>query len=218
MTKDERQVIFDQAICERLRCWLDFASDRLRGSGTKIVAIAGNDDPWVVDDLLNSCDVVTFVDSKVVELDGELQVLGFGYSTPTPWDTPRELSDAEIAMRLDLLTAQLKPKAAVVFHVHVPPFGTGLDSCVELDSELRPVIGPGGAMMKSVGSHSVHRAINQVSPALGLFGHVHEARSVTRIGPTVCINPGSNYGQGTLLGAIATMSDGIVTNWQLTEG
>ena len=218
MTEGERQALFDQAICERLSLWLDFAADRLRGTETRIVAIAGNDDPWAVDDLLNSCEVVTFVDSKVVELDSEIQVLGFGYSTPTPWDTPRELSDTEIGCRLALLTAQLKTAPATIFHVHVPPFGTGLDSCVELDAELRPVIGPGGPMMQSVGSHAVRTAIDQVSPALGLFGHVHEARAVTRIGRTFCLNPGSNYGQGTLLGAIVTIDGGVITKKLATYG
>ncbi len=218
MNETERQTLFDQAICTRLGGWLDFAAQRLRGTGIRIVAIAGNDDPWLIDDLMRSCDVVTFAESAVVELEGGLQVLGFGYSTPTPWDTPRELTDEEISSRLSTLTAELKPNVRVVMNIHVPPFGSGLDSCVELDSELRPIIGPGGPRMQSVGSPAVRRAIDQIGPALGLFGHVHEARGATRIGQTVCVNPGSNYGQATLLGVIVTMDKGIVSNWQFTEG
>jgi Icc-related predicted phosphoesterase len=218
MTREERQQILDCEIRKRLSGWLDFASGRLRGTGTRIIAIAGNDDPQFIDDLLHSCEVVTYADSKVIEVADGVQVLGFGYSTPTPWNTPRELSDAEIAAKLEVLTAQLKSDCAQIFHVHVPPFGSGLDACVQLDAELRPVIGPGGPVMTSVGSHAVRQAIEQSSPALGLFGHVHEGRAMTRLGRTVCLNPGSNYGQGTLLGALTTIDGGVVTSWQLTEG
>jgi Icc-related predicted phosphoesterase len=47
----------------------------------------------------------------------------------------------------------------------------------------------------------VREAIEEGQPALSLHGHIHEARGNTRIGRTLCINPGSSYEQGQLFGA-----------------
>jgi Icc-related predicted phosphoesterase len=54
---------------------------------------------------------------------------------------------------------------------------------------------------------------------LSLHGHIHEARGNTRIGKTLCINPGSSYEQGELLGAVVDL-DGSkkVKNFVLTSG
>jgi Icc-related predicted phosphoesterase len=41
---------------------------------------------------------------------------------------------------------------------------------------------------------------------------------VTTIGRTTCINPGSEYQDGALLGAILTLSENHVVNYQLTRG
>jgi Icc-related predicted phosphoesterase len=53
---------------------------------------------------------------------------------------------------------------------------------------------------------------------LGLHGHIHEGRGASRIGKTLCINPGSMYEQGTLLGAIVVLSKNKIENYVLTTG
>ena len=54
---------------------------------------------------------------------------------------------------------------------------------------------------------------------LSLHGHIHESRGVTRLGRTVAINPGSDYGDGILRGVIVRLSDdGEVLSHQLTSG
>jgi len=40
---------------------------------------------------------------------------------------------------------------------------------------------------------------------------------VKKIGRTVCINPGSEYRVGTLLGAVVEVSPGKVVGYQLTR-
>jgi uncharacterized protein len=40
---------------------------------------------------------------------------------------------------------------------------------------------------------------------LGLHGHIHESKNVARIGRTVCINPGSEYGEGVIRGALVNL-------------
>jgi Icc-related predicted phosphoesterase len=73
--------------------------------------------------------------------------------------------------------------------------------------------------MAPVGSTAVREAIERQRPLLGLHGHVHESAGVEKIGRTVCINPGSDYGDGILRGAIVELDrDRGVRNWQLTQG
>jgi Icc-related predicted phosphoesterase len=53
---------------------------------------------------------------------------------------------------------------------------------------------------------------------LGLHGHIHEAQAVARIGRTLAVNPGSEYGEGVLKGCLLTIANGKVTSYQMTAG
>jgi Icc-related predicted phosphoesterase len=64
----------------------------------------------------------------------------------------------------------------------------------------------------------VRTAIEETRPALSLHGHIHEARGHARIGDTLCINPGSAYEQGELLGALIDLSGKKVKKFVLTSG
>ena len=61
-------------------------------------------------------------------------------------------------------------------------------------------------------------AIKKYQPVLGLFGHVHEGKGTRRIGKTLCINPGSMYGQGVLQGAVIELKPKKVGTYVLTTG
>ena len=76
-----------------------------------------------------------------------------------------------------------------------------------------------GRATKPVGSTAVRQAIEDFEPALSLHGHIHECKASTRIGRTLCINPGSSYEQGDLLGAVIDL-DGKkkVKRFMLTSG
>jgi Icc-related predicted phosphoesterase len=87
---------------------------------------------------------------------GDFHVAGLGYSSPTPFDTPGEYSEAELA-------ARLKPFAALhplVLVCHAPPYGTALD-------QVRPGL--------HAGSTAVGDFIHQFQPAHFFCGHIHEA-------------------------------------------
>jgi Icc-related predicted phosphoesterase len=53
---------------------------------------------------------------------------------------------------------------------------------------------------------------------LALHGHIHESRAATQIGPTLCINPGSAYGEGVLDGVTVDIEGGQVSSYQLVSG
>jgi uncharacterized protein len=53
---------------------------------------------------------------------------------------------------------------------------------------------------------------------LSLHGHIQESRGAVRLGRTLSINPGSEYGDGILRGAIVTLGDRGLVRHQLMAG
>jgi Icc-related predicted phosphoesterase len=64
----------------------------------------------------------------------------------------------------------------------------------------------------------VREAIERYQPPLALFGHIHEGRGIAKIGKTLCINPGSSYEQGVLLGTVVDFDGHRIANHTLTSG
>ena len=54
---------------------------------------------------------------------------------------------------------------------------------------------------------------------LGLHGHIHEFAGAVKIGRTLCVNPGSEYGEGMSARLLLiTLADGKVEGYQMTSG
>lgn len=209
---------FAAVISDCLRRWVTLAEERLE-AGQSCYVMLGNDDEPELAEVLRGSPAVVYSEDGVVELPGGYEMISFGFSTPTPWDTPRELSEAEIAERLEGLALTVERPERSIFNVHCPPRDTHLDQAPELDDTLRPVSTAGGTSVVSVGSQAVRDAIERFQPVLGLHGHVHECAAGVRLGRTLCINPGSDYGSGSLRGAIVELSGGEeIRRWQLTQG
>ncbi len=103
---------------------------------------------------------------------GGWHVAGLGYSNPTPFNTPGEYSETELARHLAAF-AGLHP---LVLICHCPPFGTGLDN-------IRDGIHAGSTAVRDF------LAANQ--PGHFFCGHIHEAAGVVeQIGKTIAVNAG----------------------------
>ncbi|MBS1882835.1 MAG: metallophosphoesterase, partial [Actinobacteria bacterium] len=77
----------------------------------------------------------------------------------------------------------------------------------------------GEPRMVPVGSTAVREGIERFQPLLGLHGHVHESQGTTRLGRSLCINPGSTYEQGRLDGVIVELNRRKgVKGYQFTSG
>ena len=133
-------------------------------------------------------------------------MISAGYSNPTPWDTPREMPEAELLELIEKEAAKVTDPTRAIFNLHVPPKDTPIDQAVQIDAELRPVIKDGMPVIAGVGSSAVRTSIERHQPMLALHGHVHESRGEARLGRTICLNPGSEYGEGVLRGVILSMS------------
>ena len=198
---------FHEKIRETVEGWLALAEERLNGSGIMCFMAPGNDDHPFVDELLRSSPRVINPEREVVELPGGFQMISVGYSNPTPWDSPRELPEEQLLAMIDGEASKVKDPGRAIFNLHVPPRDTPIDQAVLVDKELRPVIKNGMPAITGVGSSAVRAALEKFQPMLGLHGHIHESRGEARIGRTLSINPGSEYSEGVLRGAILTISE-----------
>jgi Icc-related predicted phosphoesterase len=212
-----RERAFEKALLDELRLWVEFADERLAGTGTVAYVIPGNDDPWTVDAILAAGTSVDACD-EAVRAVGPHEMVSFGYANRTPWKTPRELDEEEIYSRLKALTDQLERPGRAIFNIHVPPFDSSLDTAFEVDEELRYVTKGGRPHEVPTGSRAVRQIIEEVQPLLSLHGHIHESKGVTRIGHTVAINPGSDYGSGHLDGCLIHLEPERVVNQYLVSG
>jgi Icc-related predicted phosphoesterase len=212
-----REEAFEEALLEELRLWVGFADERLAGTGTRAYVIPGNDDPWSVDAVLASGSSVVACDERVEQL-GPHEMASFGYSNRTPWKTPRELDEEEIYRRLKRLVDQLEAPERAILNIHVPPYESSLDTAYEVDEELRYVMKGGRPHEVPTGSPAVRQIIEETEPLLSLHGHIHESKGVTKIGRTVAINPGSDYGSGHLDGCLVHLEPDRVVNQYLVSG
>jgi Icc-related predicted phosphoesterase len=87
-----------------------------------------------------------------------------------------------------------------------------------LRPDLRPVVSGGAIVNVPVGSKAVRKAIETHQPLLGLHGHIHEAKGASKIGRTLCINPGSEYPEGILCGVVVDLDEKGVKGYVLTSG
>src|SRR5438552_13481064 len=96
-----------------------------------------NDDYPELDPLLEG-ERIRPAEAGIAELPGGYEMVSFGYSNRTPWDTPRELDEDDIAKRVDELVSQLRDPDRAVFNFHCPPKDTYIDQAPVLDENFRP--------------------------------------------------------------------------------
>ncbi|MGB9184160.1 MAG: hypothetical protein WCB67_08835 [Solirubrobacteraceae bacterium] len=211
--------LFSRAMADSLRRWLKLAEARLAGTGIRLFMMLGNDDEPALAEVLAESPLDVACEDIAVELADQIQMLSCGIANPTPWDSPRELPEEQLGEHLEQLVGRLEDPARSVFNLHVPPKGTALDQAPELDATLKPVVRGGSVAMISAGSQAVRELIERHQPLVALHGHIHESRGMTKIGRTVCINPGSEYGEGVLHGALMVLDRKRgLRNHQLVSG
>jgi len=144
---------------------------KARSTGLPTLAVPGNCDPKSVLEVLDKHGVN--LHAKLTEID-DITFVGLGGSNLTPFNTPFELTEAEIKEELDELTRALDHNFVLV--THTPPYDTLVDRT--------------NAGMH-VGSKSIRQFIEEKQPIAALCGHVHEARNTDGLGRTLIVNPGS---------------------------
>jgi Icc-related predicted phosphoesterase len=212
------EALFRRLMEEKIARWLALASERMNGRCLCVMA-PGNDDPPFVDGLLDGSDAVVNPEGRVVTLPGGFELVSVGTSNPTPWDTPRELPEDELGRVIAAAADGVARPERAIYNLHVPPRDTPLDQAILLDDDLRPLMQSGSPVVGGVGSSAVREALERDQPMLGLHGHIHESRGEVKLGRTLSLNPGSEYGEGVLRGALVTLSEKKgLRGWQFVSG
>ena len=128
----------------------------------------------------------------------EVNIIGFGGSNVTPFNTPFEYGEDEIRENLDMLYEGVDRGVKVVVIAHAPPKDTKCDAL------------PNGL---HVGSSGLRGFIESRKPDLVLCSHIHEAAGAEDvIGETRVLNVGRiSEGRAYLLEVWGEISVGLYT-------
>lgn len=210
--------LFIKLMCSTVTEWMEIAESRLKGTGIKCFVMAGNDDPPIVQEVIKQSKYVIEPEDEVIALDDYHEMVSIGWSNPTPWDSPRECSEEELKLRIDKMMSTVSDPRKTVLCAHVPPYGTGLDDAPQLTNSLQVKSILGQVQFAPVGSTAILEAIKKYQYLISLHGHIHEVHANKKIGETISINPGSDYGEGILHGALAVLEKGKILSYQLVSG
>lgn len=142
----------------------------LQRRADRVFVIPGNHESE--SDVARFCRQFGFQDfhGQRMEIDG-YSIAGLGYSNPTPFNTPGEYGEEQLAERLAPF-AGLKP---LVMICHCPPYGTKLDRA-RADQHF---------------GKSVRDFIERAQPEYFFCGHIHEAAGESEmLGATRAVNVG----------------------------
>lgn len=210
--------MFDDAMISVLLSWIELSQERLDGTNVTCYISPGNDDKFEIDSTLVDSGRFVNPENRVVELDGGYEMITLGYANPTPWKSPREVSDQRLGEMIEALAVRVRYPEKAVYNLHVPPIDTELDKAPAVSQDFNYVKEGLGIKFIHAGSTAVRKAIESHSPLLGLHGHIHESKGFAKLGRTLCLNPGSEYSDGVLRGALVNLVDAKVHDFMLTSG
>ncbi|WP_294970361.1 metallophosphoesterase [uncultured Methanosphaera sp.] len=139
----------------------------------QVHALQGNCDPKNANELLDKSNIINIHDNT--SNIGDIELVGFGGSNPTPFDTPNEFSDEILYNELSKYKDVLCSDSYTILVTHAPPLNTNAD---KIESGAH------------VGSEGIRKIIEETQPTLNVCGHVHESIGQDKIGDTVVVNPG----------------------------
>jgi Icc-related predicted phosphoesterase len=212
--------LFKKLIRARVGEWVAVAEERLAGTNIKCIINPGNDDAYFIDDILKQSETIIVPEGMNIQIDEDHEMISTGYSNITPWHCERDVPEEEIEQKIEAMVSQVSNMENCIFNFHCPPFDAVIDYAPLLDENMKPVLAAGGEPeMIPVGCKAVRAAIEKYQPLYGLHGHIHESKGFTRIGRTICLNPGSEYGEGIVRGVILVLDEKPKKcKWMFTEG
>lgn len=162
--------------------------DKVAECDVDVIAIPGNCDPKGICNAINE---VSFCLHNNIIAYGDAILFGYGGSNETPFNTPGEIQDNkiygdvyELLANYDYVYNTDVPKIRILA-THAPPYNTEADKMENGEH---------------VGSSGILKSIHEFEPQINVCGHIHEARSISKIGNTTDVaNPGMLKDNGAVL-------------------
>lgn len=209
---------FEHEMNERIREWMTLVEETLVPKNITMYFMPGNDDLASIDVTLAEFKHVRNPDMQHFELEGGYELVGNSNANMTPWTCARDIEEDNLRTKLEILAGMIQNPERTIAVLHVPPYGSSLDTCPELDENLKIITQGGQVVMKSAGSTAVKEFIEKVQPMLTLHGHIHESPGHVHNGRTLSINAGSEYAEGIMKAAIINLENGRVKGHLLISG
>ncbi len=170
---------------------LDFVGpfiEKIAECDVDVIAIPGNCDPKGICNAINE---VSFCLHNNIIAYGDAILFGYGGSNETPFNTPGEIQDNkiygdvyELLANYDYVYNSEVPKVKILA-THAPPYNTEADKMENGEH---------------VGSSGILKSIHEFEPEINVCGHIHEAKSLSKIGKTTDVaNPGMLKDNGAVL-------------------
>ncbi|HMK83647.1 MAG TPA: metallophosphoesterase, partial [Candidatus Bathyarchaeia archaeon] len=140
MDKERVEALFTNVMIEGVKRWDSIAATRLKGSDVKCYISPGNDDRFDIDQILQSSSTLIYPENEIVLIGEKYEMITCGWTNFTPWHSPRECSEDELARRIGALTQKVQHMERCIFNLHCPPYNTPIDLAPELDPTQRPVV------------------------------------------------------------------------------
>ncbi|HDD46253.1 MAG TPA: hypothetical protein ENG42_02165 [Candidatus Aenigmarchaeota archaeon] len=186
--------------------FLRYAIETLEKRFKKIFFILGNDDDERLG--MESFEHAKNINEKVFYDDESgMEFVGFSYVPITPFHSSFELHESEIKIKLESMLDLITDIKNSIWLFHSPPYNSGLDLCIELDKQLKPVIKKNTPSFVNVGSKAIRYVIEEHKPKLFLCGHIHESAGIRYLNSTPCVNPGSESYSDLLRLAFITLDN-----------
>ena len=158
--------------------------DAIFAVNPSVLAQIGNLDNFEINGYLDEINLN--LNGKARLFKGAVCLLGIGGSNRTPFKTPSEFSEEQLADLGEQAYRQgveclaqaahmANIRIPVILIAHTPPFGTRLDMLTD---------------GRHVGSTAIRAFIEKYQPDLCITGHIHEGKGIDAIGRTKIINPG----------------------------
>lgn len=150
------------------------------GKRSIMAAVAGNCDRQDARKALEAEDLSADGRARTFEFaSGRMTVIGAGGGLFRTGLTPYERKEAELVGAFESALHEIDgprpPPELLIGLSHHPPLDCGAD--------LRHG--------SHVGSRGLRNILDSLKPVLWICGHIHEGRSVSRVGDTLVVNPGS---------------------------
>jgi len=113
------------------------------------------------------------IHGKIVKFK-DLEIVGIGGGLIGPFKTPFEYTEDDFRRILNEISQKIYSNK-IILVTHNPPHNTSADKLT---------------WGEHVGSVSIRKFIEEKQPLINICGHIHEARSIDRIGRTIIVNVG----------------------------
>ncbi len=140
--------------------------EELLSASENMFVVPGNGDPGFFEEVAGG----RWLHGKKVEAGEGLNLVGFGYSPPTPFGTPGEFPEEKLYEWMKGLPIDGK----TIFVTHAPPYG--------IMDEARG---------EHAGSRAVLRIMEEKGPLALVCGHIHEKEGVQKHGGTTVLKVGA---------------------------